>query len=130
MSFDENVSTHYTHGNLLRAVRTGIEQLGKTQNSITIEDLAPVDEFHIGGRQASVEFLDQLNFSSEDHVILKRHLQKSYTKYFLMLAVMIQDMALQKLCLKFVERKVRLLCITKRLRKEELKSYLIYSLIS
>ena len=69
MSFDENVSTHYTHGNLLSAVRTGIEQLGKTQNSITIEDLAPVDEFHIGGRQASEEFLDQLNFSSEDHVI-------------------------------------------------------------
>lgn len=69
MSFDENVSAHYTHGNLLNAVRTGIEQLGKTPNSVTIEELAPVDEFHIGGRQASEDFLDQLNFSAEDHVI-------------------------------------------------------------
>ena len=69
MCFFENVSAHYTHGNLLNAVRTGIEQLGKTPNSITIEDLAPVDEFHIGGRQASEDFLDQLNFSAEDHVI-------------------------------------------------------------
>lgn len=69
MSLDENVSAHYTHGNLLNAVLAGIEQLGKTPNTVNIEDLAPVDEFHIGGRQASEEFLDQLNFSAEDHVI-------------------------------------------------------------
>ena len=69
MSFDENVSAHYTHGNLLSAVKNGIELLGKTSSSITVEDLAPLDEFHIGGRQASENFLDQLNFSAKDHLI-------------------------------------------------------------
>ncbi len=69
MSFDENVSEHYTHGNLLNAVKRGIEQLGKTSSSITVEDLAPLDEFHIGGRQASENFFDQLNFSAEDHLV-------------------------------------------------------------
>jgi SAM-dependent methyltransferase len=69
MSFDENVSVHYTHGNLLNAVKIGIEQLGKTSSSITVEDLAPLDEFHIGGRQASENFFDQLNFSAEDHLV-------------------------------------------------------------
>lgn len=69
MSFDEKVSEHYTHGNLLNAVKIGIEQLGKTSSSITVEDLAPLDEFHIGGREASVNFFDQLDFSADDQLV-------------------------------------------------------------
>ncbi len=69
MSLDENISAHYTHGNLLSAVKNGIKQLGKTSSSTTVEDLAPLDEFHIGGREASLDFLDQLNFTAEDHLV-------------------------------------------------------------
>ena len=69
MSFDENVSTHYTHGSLLDAVKNGIEQLDMTPSCITVEELAPLDEFHIGGRQASEDFLDQLNFTASDHLV-------------------------------------------------------------
>lgn len=36
---------------------------------MTIDDLAPVDEFHIGGRRASEHFLSQLGFSPEMHVL-------------------------------------------------------------
>jgi SAM-dependent methyltransferase len=57
------------HGNLLSAISAGIAELGKTPDTVTIEDLAPVDEFHIGGRQASEEFLDQLGLSPEDHLL-------------------------------------------------------------
>ena len=35
--------------------------LGKTPENVSVEDLGPVDEFHIGGRIASVHFLDQLD---------------------------------------------------------------------
>ena len=45
MPTQEDVSKHYTHGNLVAAIRSGIESLGKTINSITIDDLAPVDEY-------------------------------------------------------------------------------------
>ncbi|NNE58582.1 MAG: class I SAM-dependent methyltransferase [Hellea sp.] len=43
--------------------------MGKTPDTITIDDLAPVDEFHIGGRVASRDFLGQLAISSDDHVL-------------------------------------------------------------
>jgi ubiquinone/menaquinone biosynthesis C-methylase UbiE len=65
----QDVSNHYTHGDLAAAIRTGIESLGKTVNSVTVDDLAPVDEFHIGGRQASEDFLGQLDLSPEKHAL-------------------------------------------------------------
>jgi SAM-dependent methyltransferase len=65
----QDVSQHYTHGNLVAAIRGGIESLGKTINSVTIDDLAPVDEYHIGGRQASEDFLSQLDVTPEKQVL-------------------------------------------------------------
>ena len=69
MPIPQDVSNHYTHGNLVAAIRTGIESLGKTINSVTVDDLAPVDEFHIGGRQASEDFLGQLDLTPEKQVL-------------------------------------------------------------
>jgi ubiquinone/menaquinone biosynthesis C-methylase UbiE len=57
------------HGDLLNAIEASLAKLGKTTASVTIEDLALVDEFHIGGRLASERFLGQLNFSEKDHVL-------------------------------------------------------------
>lgn len=69
MSIDKMVADHYLHGDLLVAIQSAIARLGKTIDSVTIEDLAPVDEFHIGGRMATEHFLDQLNFSAQDHIL-------------------------------------------------------------
>ncbi len=69
MSNDKAVSEHYTHGDLLKSIQAAITKLGKTVDSVTIEDLAPVDEFHIGGREATESFLSQLNFSEQDHIL-------------------------------------------------------------
>lgn len=57
------------HGDLLGAISAALARLGKTPDTVTIEDLAPVDEFHIGGRTASEAFLDQLSLSPADHVL-------------------------------------------------------------
>jgi len=65
----QDVSHHYTRGNLVAAIRGGVEASGKTINSITIDDLAPVDEYHIGGRQASEDFLGQLDLTPEKQVL-------------------------------------------------------------
>ncbi len=65
----DDISNHYTHGSLVAAIRSGIGSLGKTINSITVDDLAPIDEFHIGGRQATEDFLGQLDLSPEKHVL-------------------------------------------------------------
>ena len=69
MSNDKAVSEHYTHGDLLTSIQAALAKLGKTVDSVTVEDLAPVDEFHIGGRQATEHFLSQLNFSEQDHIL-------------------------------------------------------------
>jgi SAM-dependent methyltransferase len=69
MLTQQDISTHYTHGELIAAIRAGIEALGKTTDSITLNELAPLDEFHIGGRQASQHFLDQLGLASDKHVL-------------------------------------------------------------
>jgi ubiquinone/menaquinone biosynthesis C-methylase UbiE len=65
----DNVATHYTHGQLLDRILSGVEAIGKTPESVTVDDLAPVDEFHIGGRQASEEFINQLGLSANNHVL-------------------------------------------------------------
>lgn len=65
----ELIASHYTRADLLRAISKGVEQLGKTPETLAIEDLAPVDEFHIGGSLATRSFLDQLAITAEDHVL-------------------------------------------------------------
>ena len=64
-----SVADHYTHGALLTAIRNGLEKLGKTPQTVTIDDLGPIDEFHIGGRRASEDFLDQLDLGATSHVL-------------------------------------------------------------
>jgi SAM-dependent methyltransferase len=69
MPNQQDISTHYTHGDLVVAIRAGIEKLGKTVDSVTVDDLAAVDEFHVGGRQASEHFLDQLGLTPDKHIL-------------------------------------------------------------
>lgn len=69
MPDNDLVADHYTHGSLLDAIRQGIEKLGKTEATVTLEDLGPVEEFHIGGREASAEFLDQLDLAPDESVL-------------------------------------------------------------
>ncbi len=63
------IARHYTRGDLLERISTGVERLGKSLESVTIQDLAPVDEFHIGGSLATRSFLDQVAIGAEDHVL-------------------------------------------------------------
>jgi ubiquinone/menaquinone biosynthesis C-methylase UbiE len=69
MAVQADVSRHYTHGSLIDAIRAGLTSTGKLPDTVTVDDLAPVDEFHIGGRRASEEFLNQLGFSAQMHVL-------------------------------------------------------------
>ena len=69
MSYEKSVTDHYTHGGLLGAIQASVTKLGKTIDTDTIEDLAAVDEFHIGGRQATDNLLGQLGFTESDHIL-------------------------------------------------------------
>lgn len=69
MPNEKLVANHYTHGGLLKAIRDGVAKLGKSTTSVNIDDLGPVDEFHIGGRVATQSFLDQLDIGASHHVL-------------------------------------------------------------
>jgi len=69
MHVEQMVSGHYAHGELLTTIENSIARMGKTTDSVTIDDLAAVDEFHIGGRLATEGLLAQLNFSATDKLL-------------------------------------------------------------
>lgn len=69
MSDQRSIARHYSHGSLVQAIQRGLASLGKTPDTVGIADLAPVDEFHIGGRQASENFLDQFGLEPGQRVL-------------------------------------------------------------
>jgi ubiquinone/menaquinone biosynthesis C-methylase UbiE len=59
MEIEQAVARHYAHGSLEESIWSALAAAGKDVNRLTPKDLAPVDEFHIGGRQATVAFAGQ-----------------------------------------------------------------------
>ena len=50
---NNTVADHYDQGDLVDRIESGFAAVGKTTAELTIDDLAAVDEFHTGGRQAT-----------------------------------------------------------------------------
>jgi ubiquinone/menaquinone biosynthesis C-methylase UbiE len=69
MNKEIEVSTHYEHGSLIKVIEDGFNREGKAPSDITLDDMSVIDEFHIGGRQASEEFLDQLQLEERSLVL-------------------------------------------------------------
>ena len=57
----ETVEAHYTRPDLGGAILAALEQAGKDLDRLTPEDLAPIDEFHIRGRVATLELARAAN---------------------------------------------------------------------
>lgn len=58
---EARVAQHYTTENLEERILAAFEASGKPRASITADDLAAVDEFHIGGREATEAIAAQMN---------------------------------------------------------------------
>jgi len=56
---EQVVAQHYAHGSLEATILNALAAAGKDVNHLTLKDLAPVDEFHVGGRPATVAFAEQ-----------------------------------------------------------------------
>ena len=69
MNKELEVSTHYQHGSLIKVIEEGFNHQGKAPSDISLDDMSVIDEFHIGGRQASEEFLDQLQLQERSLVL-------------------------------------------------------------
>ena len=54
-SFRDHVEQHYGRGRILDSILAALRETGKDLDRLKPEDLAPVDEFHIRGREATAE---------------------------------------------------------------------------
>lgn len=66
---NESIQTHYTRSHLGDVILAALERAGKDTNRLTVEDLAPVDEFHIRGRAATLELARAAGLDSAKRVL-------------------------------------------------------------
>lgn len=69
MSLDERVATHYAQGDRAAAILDALRAAGKDPDRLTVDDLAPIDEFHVRGRQATIELGEKLDLGPGMHVL-------------------------------------------------------------
>lgn len=65
----EEVEKHYSRGRILDSILTSLRETGKDLAQLTPEDLAPVDEFHIRGREATVELAGRASLKPGSHAL-------------------------------------------------------------
>jgi len=69
LQLEQTVAQHYTAEKLERAIVDALTASGKDLDHLTPLDLAPVDEFHIGGRQATTDFAAELGIEPGLHLL-------------------------------------------------------------
>ena len=66
---NETIQAHYARSDLGNVILAALERAGKDVNNLTPEDLAPVDEFHIRGRAATLELARAAGVDSTKRVL-------------------------------------------------------------
>jgi SAM-dependent methyltransferase len=66
---NESVQAHYTRSDLGSLILAALEKAGKDLSRLTPEDLAPIDEFHIRGRAATLELARAASVDSRKRVL-------------------------------------------------------------
>lgn len=68
-SIEEKVARHYARDDLEAAILSALAAAGKDPARLTADDLAPVDEFHTGGREATIELAARMELRPEMHLL-------------------------------------------------------------
>eukprot|EP00906_Rhabdomonas_costata_P038407 RCo054185 len=66
---NEAIQTHYGCPDVGSVILAALEKAGKDLDRLTPEDLAPVDEFHIRGRVATLELAKAAGIDAHKHVL-------------------------------------------------------------
>ncbi len=69
MNFDALVEKHYGFGGIMEKIEAGLNLAGKDVNSLTVADLAPIDEFHTRGRESTLEVAELAKLKASDLVL-------------------------------------------------------------
>jgi len=69
MNIDLMVDQHYGVGGILEKIIEGLGLAGKDAESITVDDLAPIDAFHTRGRESTLEVAGLTELKPSDRVL-------------------------------------------------------------
>jgi ubiquinone/menaquinone biosynthesis C-methylase UbiE len=69
MNFDALVEKQYGFGGIMEKIEAGLNLAGKDVNSLTVADLAPIDEFHTRGRESTLEVAELAKLKASDLVL-------------------------------------------------------------
>ena len=65
----KHIHSYYSSNDLYNRIIAGLNEIGKELSKITLEDLHPVDEFHIRGTVATKELIRLSDFTSNMHIL-------------------------------------------------------------
>lgn len=57
---EKEIAAFYATKTLIKQIESGLAKMGLSSKTVSQEDLSPIDEFHIGGRQATKQFFSQI----------------------------------------------------------------------
>ena len=63
------VERHYNHGDLAQTILMALEKAGKDLDQLTLDDLAPIDEFHVRGPEATREMAEEIGLNDKMQVL-------------------------------------------------------------
>jgi len=66
---EQRVARHYSRSDLEATILNALVASGKDPSRLVPSDLSPVDEFHSAGRQATIEFAEQVDFAPGTHIL-------------------------------------------------------------
>lgn len=65
----ERIHSYYSPNDLYKKIIDGLNKLGKDLTKVTLDDLQPVDEFHIRGDTATQELIKLAAFTPDMHIL-------------------------------------------------------------
>jgi len=68
-NFDKMVSKYYGLSGIMEKIEAGLNLAGKEAGSLTVDDLAAVDEFHTRGRESTKEVAELANIKTSDLIL-------------------------------------------------------------
>ena len=65
----KHIHSYYSPNDLYNRIIQALDEIGKDPSKVTLDDLQPVDEFHIRGNVATRELIELAGFTPEMHIL-------------------------------------------------------------
>src|SRR5690242_8168654 len=65
----QDIKEHWERNRLSEAILSAIRETGQSLESLTVDDLAPLDQFHGGGKRVTVHLANLAGFKPGIHVL-------------------------------------------------------------